>query len=265
MIILHSKAQIQAFLQQDVFLHLYSLGDLDDFFWGYTVWYASKADDEIKDIILLYAGQSLSVILAISGHSASMAKLLASIQHLLPNKFYAHLSPGVEKVLEARYHLRPHGLHYKMGLKDKTALSQVDTARVTRLAVENLDDILRLYAASYPGNWFDPRMLETKQYFGIREGHQLVSVAGIHVYSEAYKVAALGNITTHPSYRGRGYGRATTARLCQSLAERVDYIGLNVKTDNQTAISLYKSLGFEIVAEYNEYMVEAKRDYSMKN
>ena len=258
MIILHNKAQIQAFLQQDVFLHLYSLGDLDDFFWSYTVWYASEANGEIKDIILLYAGQSLPVILAISGNTDSMAELLGSIQHLLPARFYSHLSPGVEKVLESRYFLKPHGLHYKMGLKDKSPLRQVDTSRVKRLAAEELNDILQLYATSYPGNWFDPRMLETKQYFGIRQGGQLVSVAGIHVYSEAYKVAALGNITTHPDYRGQGYGRATTARLCQSLAEGVDYIGLNVKADNQTAISLYKTLGFEIVAEYNEFMVEAR-------
>ena len=258
MLILHNKAQIQAFLQQDVFLHLYSLGDLDDFFWGYTVWYASKVNDEIKDIILLYAGQSLPVILAISGNTGSMADLLVSIQHLLPNRFYAHLSPDVEKVLVSRFQLSPRGLHYKMGLKDKTPLSQVDTSKVIRLAVEDLDDILQFYAESYPGNWFDPRMLETGQYFGIREGNQLVSAAGIHVYSEVYRVAALGNITTHPNYRGQGYGRAATARLCQSLAERVDTIGLNVKADNQTAISLYKTLGFEIVASYNEYMVEAR-------
>ena len=92
----------------------------------------------------------------------------------------------------------------------------------------------------------------------LRRDDKLVSVAGVHVYSEAYKVAALGNITTHPAYRGQGLARIVTARLCRSLLETVDYIGLNVKVDNQSAISLYQRLGFEPVCTYHEYMVEAK-------
>jgi predicted GNAT family acetyltransferase len=98
-------------------------------------------------------------------------------------------------------------------------------------------------------------MLRTKQYFGLRLKNRLLSVAGIHVYSEKYKVAALGNIVTHPDYRGKGYSKAVTARLCQSLAEHVDNIGLNVKADNTAAISMYRKLGFEIVGTYFELMV----------
>lgn len=90
------------------------------------------------------------------------------------------------------------------------------------------------------------------------EGNRLVSVAGVHVYSEEYKVAAVGNIVTHPDYRGNGLGKSVTARLCQSLLEKVDHVGLNVKSDNNTAISVYKGLGFEIVGDYWEYMIEAK-------
>ena len=55
-------------------------------------------------------------------------------------------------------------------------------------------------------------MLETGKYFGIRREGILVSVAGIHVYSPEYDVAALGNITTHPDFRGQGLGRKVTAR-----------------------------------------------------
>jgi ribosomal protein S18 acetylase RimI-like enzyme len=68
----------------------------------------------------------------------------------------------------------------------------------------------------------------------------------------------LGNIATRPDYRGQGLGQAVTARLCQSLAETVDHIALNVRTDNRPAIALYEKLGFEIVHTYGEYMVEAK-------
>jgi predicted GNAT family acetyltransferase len=101
-------------------------------------------------------------------------------------------------------------------------------------------------------------MLETDQYFGIREAGCLVSVAGIHVYSSEYKVAALGNIATAPSFRNKGYGRQVTAKTCQSLLKNVCHVGLDVKADNDTAISCYKRLGFEVVASYGEYMVERK-------
>ncbi|MBZ0290279.1 MAG: GNAT family N-acetyltransferase, partial [Anaerolineae bacterium] len=53
---LHSKAEIAAFLRQKPWLHIYHLGDLDDFFWPYTLWYASKADTNaaVDQLVLLY-------------------------------------------------------------------------------------------------------------------------------------------------------------------------------------------------------------------
>jgi len=39
--------------------------------------------------------------------------------------------------------------------------------------------------------------------------------SGVHVYSQCYKVAALGNITVHPNFRGQGLGTILCARLCQ--------------------------------------------------
>jgi predicted GNAT family acetyltransferase len=104
----------------------------------------------------------------------------------------------------------------------------------------------------------DKDMLETKQYYGIRRFGELVSVAGVHVYSRRYRVAALGNVTTHPDYRGRGYGRIVTARVCQSLLRDIEHIGLNVKADNISAIKCYERLGFEVINSYGEFEVELK-------
>jgi ribosomal protein S18 acetylase RimI-like enzyme len=82
----------------------------------------------------------------------------------------------------------------------------------------------------------------------------------VHVYSARYRVAALGNITTHPGLRGRGLATAASARLCRELVQAgVDCIGLNVKADNTAALSCYRKLGFERVAEYGEYTLERKR------
>lgn len=65
----------------------------------------------------------------------------------------------------------------------------------------------------------------------------------------------MGNIVTHPDYRSNGLAKSATARLCQSLTETTDHIGLNVKADNTPALSLYKNLGFEKVSPYHECMI----------
>lgn len=256
---LHNKTEIEHFFRKDIYLHIYSIGDLDNFFWPHTMWYGTKSNGSIDAIALLYVGPTLPTLLALSNEYEVMAKLLSSIRHLFPNRFYAHLSPGLETVLDVTHDLEAHGRHYKMALTDKMLMPDEDFSDVERLTMKDLPSIQTLYQNSYPQNWFDPRMLETNQYFGIKEKGCLVSIAGIHVYSPRYKVAALGNITTLPAHRGKGFGTRVTARLCRSLIDKGIEIGLNVKTDNLAAISCYRKIGFEIVASYKEFMATTKR------
>jgi ribosomal protein S18 acetylase RimI-like enzyme len=255
---LHDKSVIEAFLRQDTALHLYSLGDLDDFFWPYTQWYGirDQADGQLSALALLYGTHSPPVLLALSSPTGMFAlrTLLSCLLPLLPRKVYTHISEGLEEVLSLAFHLESYGIHQKMILTSTSRFSSFNHADVVPLTPENLAEVAALYAASYPDNAFDARMLETGQFFGLREDGLLVSVAGIHVYSPEYRVAAIGNVTTHPQYRNRGYGKAVTAALLRSLADRVDQIGLNVKADNYPAIHSYQQLGFEIVDTYHEIM-----------
>ncbi|MEO6887396.1 MAG: GNAT family N-acetyltransferase [Ktedonobacteraceae bacterium] len=257
-ICLHNKHEIEAFLLDKPLLHLYELGDLDDFFWPYTTWYALKDAQRVQQLALLYTGTALPVLLAISDTPAPMRELLIAILHLLPRRFYAHLSANVTQALTTDYHLDSHGPHYKMALRDRTLPGRVDTSHVEQLSVSDRDTLAAMYRASYPGNWFDPRMLETGYYIGIRHGPAIVSVAGVHVYSRQYNAAALGNVATHPDWRGRGLGTAVCAKLCQALSQSVEHIGLNVKTNNASAIASYTRLGFETIATYEEYMCELR-------
>jgi len=252
---LYDKSQIEAFLRKNIYLNIYAIGDLDDFFWNDTVWYGLTENNAVRAVILLYTGSSLPTVHALSGEADTMRELLRSIFHVLPSRFYAHVSPGVETAFQGQYRMQSFGKHYKMALNDKSIISGVDCPRVIRLTEKDLDEVRELYEQAYPRTWFDPRMLNTRQYFGIRMGQKLISVAGIHVYSKRYNVAALGNIATHPHFRGRGLGTSVTARLCQSLSENVQYIGLNVKADNAAPISLYEKLGFEVVTSYYECAV----------
>jgi ribosomal protein S18 acetylase RimI-like enzyme len=258
----HDKGAIAAFLRRRPLIHLYHLGDLDDFFWPYTQWYASTKPDqatEISQIVLLYTGLSIPILLAITEQPDAMCALLRALLPLLPRQIYAHLSEGVEGAFAADYAIQAHGMYYKMALTDAAKLDQVDTSAARPLFAANAAELEAFYEASYPGNWFDARMLETGCYYGIRKAQRLVSVAGIHVYSAEYRVAALGNITTHPDFRGRGLAKQVTAKLCSALREQVDHIGLNVSTTNARALACYEQLGFERIATYGEYTLDLKR------
>ncbi len=254
---LHDRSQIEKFLREHTFLNLYALGDLDKFFWDYTTWYALSKDEQIKQLVLLYAKSNLPVLLGLSAEVEELNELLRLLLPLLPKRFYAHFSGDAVNVFAKDYHVQSHGVHYKMALTDRSHLD-IDTSKAIALSVENSKELEQLYKFCYPGNWFEPQMLKTGCYYGIRRGDTLISVAGVHVYSKDYKVAALGNITTHPQWRGQGFGTIVCAKLCQVLLETVEHIGLNVKADNLSAIACYQKLGFTSIATYTEYLLESK-------
>lgn len=257
---LHSKPEVEEFCRRNLFLHIYSLGDLDDFFWPRTVWYGLRERGRLTQLTLLYTGCSMPTALAYAEEPVdSMGELLRGLLPYLPRKFYAHLTQSVADVLADDYRMQCHGTFHKMGLTDAARLATVDGAEAVMLRGSDVDDLRALYSASYPDNWFVPRMLETGFYYGIRRNGILASVAGVHVYSQPYAVAALGNIATRPEFRGQGLATIVTARLCQELRKAgIQHIGLNVRADNQHAVACYQRLGFERVADYGEYTLETK-------
>ena len=132
-------------------------------------------------------------------------------------------------------------------------LPSPSSAVVEILGPEHLTEVEVFYRDSYPGTWFHARMLETHRYVGLREDGNLASVAGVHVYSPRLGVAALGNVATHPSARGRGLAMTTCGHLCHLLqTDRISTISLNVRADNHAAIDVYERLGFSRAEEYLE-------------
>jgi len=255
---LHDKSTIERYLRQNALIHLYELGDLDDFFWQNTTWYALVETKQIHALVLLYSAMEMPVLLAISENLPAMRDLLQSSMLLLPSRFYAHLSGDLSTLLATHYRVDSHGLHYKMALADPSRLETVNTSEVISLTVADLEELQTLYQVSYPGNSFDPRMLGTGHFYGIRRDGKLVSVAGVHVYSPHYKVGVVGSVTTHPAFRGQRLATAVCARLCQQSLQTVVHIGLNVKADNASAIASYRRLGFEVVGEYEEALLVLK-------
>ena len=252
------KAQLEPFFRRDALRNVYCLGDLDDYFWPHTTWHGLLDGGELVAVALLYTGSSLPTLLCMgpAGEQPQLELLLRSLLPSLPARFYCHVNCGLDEVLRERFSVESHGRHHKMGLTDPTRLPREDRPDIAVLSPAELADIQAFYARSYPGNWFEPAMLATGQYLGLRVDGRLVSAAGVHVFSPTYRVAALGNITTDPACRGRGYAKTVPGQLCRRLLQTVDHIGLNVKADNAAASACYRRLGFEVLADYEELMAE---------
>jgi len=259
MLCLHNKKDIERFLRRNTFLHIYSIGDLDDAFWPSTAWYGLVGNAGLEAVTLVYYKPGWPVVIALGDETKPLAELLRLMLRALPRRFYAHLSPGLSPVLEGDYSIASRAPHIKMGFTDPAAIHGASSESVVKLSKADVGELLGFYETSYPGNTFMPSTLDTGQYFGIRDAEGLVSVAGVHIYSPTFKVAAIGNVATRPDQRGKGHARAVLAALCRNLARTVDHIGLNVKADNDAAIRGYRSLGFEVVGEYEEFSFEEKK------
>jgi RimJ/RimL family protein N-acetyltransferase len=250
---LNDREVLAGVFRRNASAHVYELGDLDDFEWRHTRWFGWESDGRVKDAILLYTQPEVPVLIAIADSPrSSMQNLLGDVVPLLPPVLYTHASASLLGTMGRRYEIVDAAPHLKLALRDATAIAE-HTTEVETLAHGDLDEITTFYETAYPGTWFDPRMLATARYVGIRAGGHLACIAGVHVYSPRWSVAALGNVATAPELRGQGLARGACAALCRLLLdEGIETIALNVRADNKAAIRAYTRLGFEPVAEYTE-------------
>jgi ribosomal protein S18 acetylase RimI-like enzyme len=251
--IISDKSVIYNFLSKNPALQIYLIGDLDDFFWPHTKWFAVIHDDSIKSVALLYSGENPTFLLYHDGDPAFPFFLINSVRKELPEQFNVHLSPGLINHFGTENIIKNYGHNLRMVLKK---LPEVITdENIRRLLPEDIEAMKSLYELSYPENWFESRMVETGKYFGYFINGSLAGISGVHVYSKEYRVAALGNIATHPGYRGMKIAYKLTVALCEDLKNDTDTIGLNVKSGNIPAIRCYENAGFETYGSYDECLI----------
>jgi predicted GNAT family acetyltransferase len=142
---------------------------------------------------------------------------------------------------------------YRMTLEISKFI-EFDGGDVVQLGIEDLEEIQALFS-NRPDrpDAFHKKQLDAGPFYGIRSQGDLRSVAGIHIISSWANVAAVGNVYTHPDYRGRGLATRTSAAVVRDLLELgFRTIVLNVAVNNEPAIHSYRRLGFQPVCEYNE-------------
>lgn len=257
---LSDRGEIERFLRRSAPAQIYALADLDDAFWPDTRWFATRgANGEIEALCLVLEKLALPIVHAVAPphHEPTLALVLALVPQLSA-RFFVNLPLGYERVFEATHEIRAHGEFQKMQLGSASELAGHELNDIETLGPEHAEEIEEFRArrahraGEAAGGFYARYMLELFPWFGVRRAGELVSLAGVHVVSRRYGVAALGNVATAPEFRGRGLARAVCARLARELAQHVPLVGLNVATANASARRCYDTLGFRPVLRYSE-------------
>ncbi|MEZ4434111.1 MAG: GNAT family N-acetyltransferase [bacterium] len=233
----------------------YMLGDLDVPYAEHCRWYAVD-DGRLGGVLLHYNGLSMPTVLT-HGSAVDVEALLLATNTDLPRRFYGHFHPEHRAAFEAFFDLGTPRPMKRMGLARAAYHRQGDFAEVEPLTHRDTGAIMRLYQ-HYPDNFFEPAQLDTGLYFGIRDGDDLISVAGIHVLSERHDIAAIGNIVTHSGHRGRGLATRCVGRLLDALFQKVGAVALNVQEGNEPAIRCYRKFGFADRYDFWEGVAQAR-------
>jgi ribosomal protein S18 acetylase RimI-like enzyme len=262
---LTDRDRLRAFLLTDRYFADYALGDLDPAHFPFTEWFGAEEDGELCALVMLYNDLTPSIffatgeargIEAILDRAVSVPKIGLSIraEHLpIVEKYYR-----AEAIPMLKMALVPEDvkLDSESRLQPETErLSNTDRLKprvLTRLDVSHLPKLEALYSHG-GGDAFRQRSLELGVFYGVFDGAQLVSVAGTHIVSDNERVAALGNVMTHPAYRGRGLATQATSAVCRELLDRgIDLIGLSVSRSNFAAICVYEKIGFKRCVPFYE-------------
>ncbi len=140
--------------------------------------------------------------------------------------------------------------------------------KIRELSQSDLESICQLPQNEREIFFFAPKLAPTltrdclAEEFRNREGNTIMEVDGQVIgFANLYDVvpgqeAWIGNLIIHPSYRGRGRGKALVEAMVAKAVElyQIGEIKLSCFESNEAALQFYKRLGFAIFAQ------EARKD-----
>ena len=118
------------------------------------------------------------------------------------------------------------------------------TSDAVRFGREQVEAVNRLYGSEGGSTSYQGRHISEGCYCGVVVEGRLVAVAGTHAISRGHGIAVLGNVFTHPSYRGRGYATRATSAVTQALLSECRDVVLSVDPSNGPAREAYGALGY---------------------
>jgi ribosomal protein S18 acetylase RimI-like enzyme len=254
---LTDPAAIRRILESRRAYAAYALGQLDDRLFQLVRCY--RARGTTGQALLLLSGGGLGNALFAMGEGGALDALLRL--HRGPQQNYATCQPEHVPILRRYFSLAQEQPMLRMAVTaDAFRLAETppEGLKVRRLRAPDVRVLNQLYNSDGSPAFYTATHVAEGLYHGVFEGNRLVSVAGTHVVSEQWGVAVVGNVFTHPNFRGRGYARFATGAVTQELLQRCRDVVLTVDPDNIPAVRVYRRLGYREECQLLEASVARK-------
>ena len=230
----------------------YALAQLDPQMFPRNKWYQSTGQN--GQALLLHSKSALGSALFALGDATALDALFA----LHPGPRFAFGSLMIEHKAIARKYFLMTRSQVMLRLTIGSDTFQPVEAAAQRLTTSDLTAINRLYSMEGGPTAYRTEHLDSAAYYGIFKDRELISIAGTHVVSGSERIAVVGNVFTHPRYRGRGLAKATTSAVTSHLLAYCDLVALTVEEENAAAVAVYKGLGYEMKCKLHETPIVRK-------
>jgi predicted GNAT family acetyltransferase len=252
------RDEIAAFLNRDRLYAGYALCDLEDEYFGSCQWFlTADAQGEPRGLAMEF-GRLDPVVLFVMGEPEAVRATLEN--DLTPAYIQITAQPEHLPALEHRYRVRHVRAMLRMTVRKADFQPAKEQERAERLTERDLPELNRIYRMA-AASAFAAYQLESGIFYGIKVNGRLVATAGTHVFSPSQRIVAVGNVFTHPHFRGRGFAQAVTGAV---TAEALRGFGpdepgqpeaiaiLNVRADNAPAIRAYQKIGYADACRFVE-------------
>ena len=234
---LSEPAILEPILNQDWQWAGFAIGDLDPEWMEHCEWWQAAGT-----VVLLFDGLSPR-LMCHYGDSSGFAQVLAS----LPDEHvWANVRPEFEDVFRQFY--RPvKTVRMRRMYLDQPVVSAGEAVRLWPSDRPEIEELLKT------GEWvlFLPHALASGHYYGVRENGRLVAIAGTHLASPRYNIAALGSVFTHPDHRGKRLASVCSSHVRAIVGRAgISRVVLNVEDEKVAARRIYERLGFQTACTY---------------
>ncbi len=239
-----TQARVLRILETDRNWSAYALADLEPVEADNSTWLVGD-----RSVVLIYHGLEPPVLFA-HGEEDECVGLLAQAP---AGRYVFNLRASLRQRLATRLEIVHELDMWRMVLGSRTIPADAGAGCV-RLGTADLAALQVLFD-DHPDrpDAFHPRQLETGTFRAVTERDGIVAVAGTHIVAPGMRLAAVGNVFTHPARRRRGLAGRTTAAVVAALLDAgIDTIVLNVAQANEPAIRCYHRLGFHEHCAYQE-------------
>lgn len=253
---LSDAARIRELLTPRVEYTAYALGQLETALLPRTRWFWARGTTGTG--LVLHSRGGLGDATFVMGDPDAVAAILSI--HPGNTHTYATCQPQHLDALRHVYRLANTQPMIRMSVvADRFAA--VERPNTVALSGVDIRRVNSLYGSEGGPSYYVPEHIDGGVYRGIVSEGRLVAVAGTHVVSRQERVAVVGNVFTHPAYRGRGFATAATSAVTEVLLEYCDHVVLTVDANNAPAVAAYSRLGYREVCQLVEASA-ARRDPS---